>query len=593
MCGIIGQINKHHRASFDQIRPLVDLLAHRGPDDRGEWSDQKAFLGHRRLSIFDLSEKGHQPMLSSNGRFVIVFNGEIYNFKELQRQLDYPCQTNTDTEVVLAYWAKYGANAIEHFNGMFAFCIWDTLTDTAHIVRDRVGVKPLYFLNQDRFLAFSSEIRPLINLIPKPKLDQTALPQYMLYGSVSAPRTIVEGVEMLEPGHYLRIDAKGVEKHRYWSPEPSQASLEESLTDAVDLRMLADVPVGVFLSGGLDSSIISALAARTRTQAIDTFSIGFDRSEYDESEIAALVAKKIGSNHHRLQVNMADCLSSVEAGLKALDHPSVDGLNTFIVAGETKRAGMTVALSGLGGDELFAGYPAIFQRSKALASSSLGNQDWLRLIASSIMGLRSSVKSQKFKSILDLESMDAVSIADASRYQLLPDQVKKLLRLDCVRGHSVEKGNNYSSITLNELRHYLPDVLLRDSDQMGMAHALEIRVPFLDHRVVEASLGMNDRQKAARRPKEILIKTFGHLLPKEVWQRKKMGFELPWAVWMKSELQPLVDQSFNTLKQHACFDADELSEIYNSFYTANAPANWSRVWLLVVLSNWMTENGIE
>ena len=397
---------------------------------------------------------------------------------------------------------------------------------------------------------------------------------------------------MVKPGTFIKYSSKGLEEKKYWSPEPNEQSLKYVFNDAVDKRMLSDVPVGVFLSGGIDSSIVASVASKQRTQPIDTFSIGFDDKQYDESEIAQKVAKHIGSNHHLLQVNERDCFESVVKGLEALDHPSLDGLNTFIVAGETKRAGMTVALSGLGGDELFAGYPAIFQRSKGLVNSIFAI-DPVRYISAWMLSKSDSIKSQKLRSMLELDDFDLVQLADAARFQLMPRTVKKLLSTEQDSVHSVLKGRNFSAITMNELAHYLPNVLLRDSDQMGMAHSLEIRVPFLDHRVVEAALAMTDIEKARRKPKQILIDTFGSDLPSEVWKRKKMGFELPWANWLRSDLLPLVGEAREHLKSTDWFTSEAVDEVFDAFYKGNEGNNWSRVWLLVVLSNWMRRYGVE
>lgn len=390
MCGINGILGLSDTTLAKQkVQAMNTAMKHRGPDDDGLFAEDEIVLGHRRLSIIDLSSAGHQPMQSHDGRFKIVYNGELYNYKELRFELKrvvsgsgeqaYFFQTNTDTEVIIAAYARWGEECVNHFNGMFAFAIWDSLKKELFIARDRLGIKPLYYLYTNNVLAFSSEIRSLLasELIPK-KLDENNLVDYLRYQIVHAPNTIVKGVKMLMPGHCIKAVNDKITLHNYWNitKNISNASDGKSytqvckdvnslLTKAVERRLIADVPFGAFLSGGIDSSAIVGLMSKVSTEKVKTFSVTFDESEFSESKYAQLIAKKFNTDHHEIKLNPSDFLKELPNALKAMDHPSGDGPNTFIVSKATKEAGITMALSGLGGDELFAGYD-VFKRSLEL-----------------------------------------------------------------------------------------------------------------------------------------------------------------------------------------------------------------------------------
>ena len=405
MCGINGILGIADSGLAKQkVQAMNIAMKHRGPDDEGFFVNGDVALGHRRLSIIDLSAAGHQPMASFDGRFQIVYNGELYNFKELKFELQrvvsgskesaYFFQTNTDTEVIIAAYARWGEDCVNHFNGMYAFAIWDTLKKELFIARDRLGIKPLYYIYTNNTLAFSSEMRSLLasDLIPK-KLDENGLVDFLRYQTVHAPNTIVKGVKMLMPGHYMKSNNGKITIHSYWNLKKNinHASDGKSyaevckdvnhlLTKAVERRLIADVPFGAFLSGGIDSSAIVGLMSKVSTEKVKTFSVTFDESEFSESKYAQLIAKKFNTDHHEIILKPKDFLTELPNALKAMDHPSGDGPNTYIVSKATKEAGITMALSGLGGDELFAGYD-VFKRSL-----ELNKKAWLNVVPKFVRG---------------------------------------------------------------------------------------------------------------------------------------------------------------------------------------------------------------
>ncbi len=388
MCGICGIIGLSDKEIAERaISKMNAAIAHRGPNDEGVFIEPGIALGHRRLSIIDLSANGHQPMFSANGRFVLIYNGELYNYKSLRLELQrskvgdtnsaYSFSTQSDSEVILAAYQRWGVDCVKYFNGMFAFAIWDKEKEEVFIVRDRLGIKPLYYW-QNNGIVFASEIRALIksNLIPK-KLDKKALCDYVAFQTVHAPATILEDVKMLLPGHYLLIKKSDinipVKQQKYWSLQdiPVQSPVktyEQICKDVKDLffasverRLVADVPFGAFLSGGIDSSLVVAVMSKLMREKVRTFSVTFDESEFSEAPYSAQVAKQYNTEHQEIKLNPNECLFKLPDALLSMDHPSGDGINTYIVSEATKKAGITMALSGLGSDELFAGYP-LFKR---------------------------------------------------------------------------------------------------------------------------------------------------------------------------------------------------------------------------------------
>lgn len=630
MCGINGIIGIADISIAEKkIKAMSDAMKHRGPNDEGFYVDKNIALGHRRLSIIDLSSAGHQPMSSSDGRYQLIFNGEIYNYKELKFELQrivqgsnkaaYIFGTNTDSEVIIAAFIRWGIDCVKHFNGMFAFAIWDTQLKQLFIARDRLGIKPLYYFMSNGVFAFSSEIRSLLasTIIPK-KIDEKNLVDYLRYQTVHAPNTLVKGVKMLMPGHTIEMKENDFFINKYWSLNDTISNQSKGksyneickdvntlLSQSVERRLIADVPFGAFLSGGIDSSAIVGLMSKVSAEKVKTFSVTFDESEFSEAKYAQLIAKKFNTEHQEIKLSPTDFLKQLPLALSAMDHPSGDGPNTFIVSKATKDAGITMALSGLGGDELFAGYD-VFKRGVELNKKLLlrSSPKFARSIAGTILqALKPSVSSEKINALLHQKEINFNSFYPLSRQVMLDTSVKSILNLSELPINAVSEIVNASSISstnyqitntsIAEISTYMQNVLLRDTDQMSMASALEVRVPFIDYKLVEYVLGIEDKFKMPISPKKLLVDSMGDLLPSEIVNRPKMGFTLPWKHWMKNELKSFCEARLVSLSKRTYFEEKELMKLWSLFLKDDKRITWSRVWYLIVLENWMQENAIE
>jgi asparagine synthase (glutamine-hydrolysing) len=624
MCGIAGIAGlKGLEAPAAVVQCMTDAIAHRGPDAGGVWEGADAVLGHRRLSIIDLSAAGTQPFHDAEGRFTIVFNGEIYNYRELRKELTgHAFRTSTDTEVLLAAWARWGAQCVERLHGMFAFAIWDAREEELTIVRDRLGIKPVYLHERDGRLLFASELRALLatGLVPR-QVDPGALVDYLRYATVHAPSTLVKEVRMLMPGHLLRWKAGRSTEHRYWHlvhqarREASDLPLatvkrevHDRLARAVEKRLVSDVPFGAFLSGGIDSSAVVGLMAQATMAPVHTFSVVFNEERFSEERYARIIASKFNTRHTAIRLKPADMLRYLPEALAAMDHPSVDGPNTWVVSKVTRESGITMALSGLGGDELFAGY-AVFSRTLGLLK-----RNWITAVpkplrvaaGAAYKGARRTAAATKAAELLKARSFAVEDTYPLSRLTFTNAELRSFLRgqelpdnaVQAIISHLLhhEHGSTLpllSQVSIAELSTYLPNVLLRDTDQMSMAHALEVRVPFLDHELVEFVLGVNDRHKFPATPKQLLVDSLGDLLPREVVDRPKMGFTLPWEQWMRNELRSWCEARLARLGERAAFDAHGIQQLWVRFLAGDKRVTWGRVWYLVVLSDWMERNGIE
>ncbi len=624
MCGIAGIHGLEYVADPEAlVRRMTDAIAHRGPDATGVSRAGNCVLGHRRLSIIDLSSDSNQPFTSIDGRFTVAYNGEIYNYRELKAELtDWTWRTGSDTEVLLAAFSKWGAACLDRLHGMFAFAIHDASTDELFIARDRMGIKPLYWYSKNGVLMFASEIRALLatGLGPR-KLDRDSVVDHVRYQTVHAPATIVQDVYMLKAGHCIRISGDEVKVQRWYSLvdhvdasagelplNDVHRTIKELLSRAVEKRLVSDVPFGAFLSGGIDSTAVVGLMAQASTKPVHTFSVVFDEAEFSEERYARIVADKFGTKHTTIRLVPEDMLRMLPDALAAMDHPSADGPNTFVVSKVTKAAGITMALSGLGGDEVFAGYPVFtrtlgLQRKRWLSRIPSGVR---QLVADAIVRLRPSIRSNKLGELLRLPDLGVEHTYPVSRLGSTAPELQRLfgnaeLPFNRVAAglHSLlhhHHGNSLpilSQVSIGELDSYLQDVLLRDTDQMSMAHALEVRVPFLDHELVEFVLGVPDHQKYPHTPKKLLVDSLGDLLPKEIVDRPKMGFTLPWELWMRKELKSFCEDRVRKLDARGIFVNGAIGEMWQAFVQRDPQVNWARLWSLVVLEDWLERNAID
>lgn len=623
MCGIAGIHGLEGLADASAVvRRMTDAQAHRGPDAEGLWQGPHAVLGHRRLSIIDLSDAGRQPFVSPDGRHALVFNGEIYNYRTLRAQLkDWDFRTGSDTEVLLAAWCTWGVDALKRLEGMFAFAVYDVQSGELVLVRDRLGIKPLYVYRDDRHLLFASEVRALLasGLVPR-RMDREALVDYLRYQTVHAPATIVEGVRMLPAGHLLRVSDQEVHEQRWWDlvaeVEPGLEMLpkeevlrgvRDRLARAVEKRLVADVPFGAFLSGGIDSSAVVGLMSQATDGPVHTFSVVFDEQAYSEERYAKLVAERFGTRHTAIRLKADDMLRALPEALAAIDHPSGDGPNTFIVSRETKAAGITMALSGLGGDELFAGYP-VFARTLMLWKRRWVTQfpEALRRMAGAASRIaRPGMGSLKMAELLRLPAWSVDDTFPVSRLVMTDAELRALIAERPLPGNRVAaimrdlirtRGGHalpfLSQVSAGELSTYLQHVLLRDTDQMSMAHALEVRVPFLDHDLVTFVLGVGDGMKYPHSPKPLLVEALGDLLPAEIVDRPKMGFTLPWPHWMRSTLRSYCEARLQALGRREGFHGAALQRMWAAFLKEDPRMPWARLWYLVVLEDWLDRHGI-
>lgn len=630
MCGINGIFGlDDQQLAREKITAMNFCMRHRGPDDDGVFTEDKIAFGHRRLSIIDLSNAGHQPMASYDGRYFIIYNGELYNYKELKFELQrvvsgsdqqaYLFQTNTDTEVIMAAYARWGSGCLSRFNGMFAFAIWDNQKKELFIARDRLGIKPLYYFYHKRIFVFSSELRSLLSsdLIPK-KLDEDSLIDYLRYQTVHAPDTIVKGVKMLMPGHFIEIKNEKVSSKSYWNLSKDTSANTEGknykevcndvnrlLTDAVERRLIADVPFGAFLSGGIDSSAIVGLMSKVSSERIKTFCVTFNESEFSEARYAELIAKKFNTDHNEIKLTPVDFITELPDALRSMDHPSGDGPNTYIVSKATKSAGITMALSGLGGDELFAGYD-VFRRSLELNKKNWLNffPQFLRSGGSEILlKVRPGIASEKIAALMKQKKINFNSFYPLSRQVLMDGQILEIVnkqKLTYNRISEIISDSDISDlkfqisrVSVAEISTYMQNVLLRDTDQMSMAHALEVRVPFLDYTLVEYVLGIPDKFKSTASPKKLLVDSLGDLLPSEIINRPKMGFTFPWKQWMKTELHIFCEKHIHSLSRRESFNEKGVLKLWNEFLADNPRITWSRIWHLIVLEHWLIENNVE
>ncbi|HEY4954482.1 MAG TPA: asparagine synthase (glutamine-hydrolyzing) [Gemmatimonadaceae bacterium] len=625
MCGIAGAFAP--LAVADSVTRMTNALHHRGPDDVG-FADLLAdngrvagTFGHRRLSILDLSMAGHQPMLSRDGRYCLSYNGEIYNFRELRSELEqrgFSFGSSGDTEVLLATWECFGREGLGKIRGMFALAVWDRLEMRGFLARDEFGIKPLYYTEQHGIFLFASEVRALLasDIVPR-SLSSEALQSYLASGSVSEPLTIIEGVRAVPPGCVLEIRCDGERPRQAGTyrfaalfdagPEDigrmadPAVALREAMRDSVAHHLISDVPVGLFLSGGLDSSSVVALASEISDSTIDTFTVTFSESRYSEAEPALEVARRYSTRHHEILLSASDLLNALPDAFAAMDQPSLDGLNTYVVSRAVRAYGIKVVLSGLGGDELFAGYPS-FRRASALASLWRLPAD-IRKIGTAGASRFRDARMQRIGDMLR-EETPAFGAYVGSRTLFGRQQIRGLTgsftakpgspfdeaELDRVTAMSV-----LQQVSFYEITGYMRNTLLRDSDVFSMAHGLELRVPFVDRRVAHAAFVAPDARKLKRGvAKPLLVDAMGDLLPASLLNRAKQGFTIPFQRWMKSELADEIDAVLESSGTSAVgLEKTGVRGVWNDFQRGRPGINWSRPWALYTLLRWARHNDVS
>lgn len=607
------------------LRRMTDILQHRGPDDDGFYFDGSVGLGHRRLSIIDLSPKGHQPMTNEDGSVWITFNGEIYNYKNINHVLlpkGHIFRSNCDTETIIHAYEEFGSDCVHHLRGMFSFALWDKKRKRLFAAVDRLRIKPLYYTTVGGTFLFASELKSLLaSGLLKPNLNYEAIHHYLSLQAVPVPMTIYENVYTLPGGYMLEIEDGRVNVSRYWDIPHSEEEagydetyykkrLRELLFEAVELRLMSDVPLGAFLSGGTDSTTIVAIMSQLIKEPVRTFSIGYDvgGSDFDDTYYAKLVSKQFRTEHKVQDVSAGDVLTHLPDFLYYLDQPSSDAINSYFVS---KLAGedVTVVLCGQGGDELFAGYSSFRLLQKFMERDA----QWERLpsplrnsLAASLKnlpnGLRSISPVQKMDRFLDeygsflkkyarirmeLYEFEKRSLySDKFSAQLNGADTNKIYeRYFRNLPNGVDALNKVSYL---DLKTHLGDILMRDVDVMSMAFSLETRVPLIDHKLVEFASCIPASLKLKNgKTKHIFIESIRDLLPPEVVNRKKLGFNFPFAIWLRNELYPLVDfvLSRKNVEARGFFRYEEIEKLKKVFLRSNI--TYRRVWGFVLLELWL------
>ena len=649
MCGICGFANASSSSLADSfVRSMAAAMLHRGPDDAGFLSNDPrspgTSLGMRRLSIIDLSG-GHQPIWNESRDVCVVFNGELYNYRELRNRLSlsgHRFSTNSDTEILVHGWEEWGEDLLQELRGMFAFALLDLRNHFATVpllflARDPLGIKPLYYAQTSEGFCFASELRAILatGIVPR-QLSPDALTSYLLFGSVSEPVTLLDTVFSVPPGHRLLLhlpDRRRTPRARpWWDPTRSPAALDPNrprnfdaasqrlpglLDDSIRAHLIADVPVGLFLSSGLDSSAIAAFAARAQ-HGIQSFTLSFPDTAYDEAPLARLVAEHTGTTHTEIPLRGSDMLSRLDEAVSALDQPSMDGINTYFVSWAARQVGLKVALSGLGGDELFAGYPSFTTAAKLARLESTA-----RLLPGPFRRVSSPLLTTLFargsspdavKKISDAWQMpDVFPHAYFFTRVLFPPS--DLHRLTDPLFHSSHIGPDgvslyptwlawlqrtadqsrpmepIAAISWLEMRTYLNSTLLRDTDSVSMARSLEVRVPFLDTPLVEFMGALPDSARVRPdRTKALLLRSLEGLLPPEILQQKKRTFTLPWESWLRSELRPKMEASFSSIAPALAvhLHAAGVRGVWDNFL--HGQTSWSRPWSLYVLNEWCRQH---
>jgi asparagine synthase (glutamine-hydrolysing) len=657
MCGIAGAVGKLSPPALDlvSVRSAVTACVerisvaqrHRGPDGAGLWATESSevVFGHRRLAIIDLSAGGAQPMVDGASGCAITFNGEIYNFRELRRELETlgeQFHSSSDTEVVLKAYRRWGLPVVQRLRGIFAMAIWDPRVRSVHLVRDHFGIKPLYWTKVPNsplgteILLFASEVRALLaSGVVARRLDPAGVASYLSQGFVVGPTTVVEAIQLLPAATILTIapgkraqDANTYTLECYWSP-PSSAvrrttvdELREELANTARMQLVSDAPLGIFLSGGIDSSAVAALASEAEPGAVHTFTIGFEEAGLDESPYAARVAAAIGSRHTNVTLREEDFLRQLPDALSAIDQPTFDALNTYFVSRAAREAGMTVALAGTGGDELFGGYPSFAELPRMLRAGA-----WMPQPLGSAIGgayrlsgalywdlLGQTPPQTRWGKIADVACAghDLLGLYQTS-YALFTREAQS--RLASARVQAAQRTQDFGlpaevarawrartegseilhAISLLELSSFIGERLLRDTDAASMAVSLEVRVPLLDWALCEKVAGIEAERRFSPPGKKRLLRDLAlDRLDPVLFDRPKSGFVLPIGEWARRRLQPEMERLLSDapLISRVGLRPETVQTLWRSYVAGRRGLYWSRVWSIYALLSWCQSHGM-
>ncbi|MCW3071555.1 MAG: asnB [Bacteroidetes bacterium] len=621
MCGIAGFYSPGKVFSEAELRAMTDALAHRGPDASGYYTDDMVGFGHRRLSIIDLSDNANQPMHSLDGRYVMVYNGEVYNYREIATELKQKFKTSfrtsSDSEVIIEGYARYGPEIVNKLNGMFALAIYDKQKKELFVCRDRIGIKPFYYFWDGTNFAFASELKSLLCCAHIPlEINKNAIYHFLHLGFIPAPDSIYQSVKKLKAGTWMKISGSNVETKKYWSvnaaihekvisnEKEAIVKLSDLLMSSVQYQIKSDVPFGVFLSGGIDSSLVTANAVNLSGVKVNTFSIGFEENRFNESVYAKAIANYLGTNHHEFVVSYKDAISLIDTIFDAYSEPFSDSssIPTMLVS-KLAREHVTVTLSGEGGDELFMGYGA-YKWAKRL------NNPLIRQLRHPIAAMLSA-SGERFERHARYfqyphRNLQYSHILSQEQYYFSLDELDNMLTSDFTESPgstTTELLNNFGieidhlgrelkpieKQAVFDLNVYLQDDLLTKVDRASMHFSLETRVPYLDHRIIEFALNLSPALKYNNGTAKYLLKEILYqYVPKKFFARPKQGFAIPLEKWLKNELRFLIEENLSTevIGKYGIVHTDYVENLKKKFF-AGKDYLYNRIWVLIVLHKWL------
>lgn len=602
MCGIAGIISYREKIDKEVCEKIIENLKHRGPDDSGIYisRDKNVALCNTRLSIIDLSQRAHQPMSNEDETLWITYNGEIYNYRELKNELiekGHKFKSNSDTEVILHLYEEEKEECFQKLRGIFAFALWDEKERKLFLIRDKMGVKPLYYYIDENFFIFSSELKAIINLnFIKKNINFKALEGFLYFGSIPFPYTLFNEIKSLEPASYLILNDKEIRIKRYWKIKlnynkySDYESIKENLynffEESIKINLIADVPVGIFLSGGIDSGTVLYFARKNNQNNLKTFSIVFKEKEFDERNHSRLLASKFETEHYEYEVAGEEMKEEIENFIKFMDMPTIDGFNIYFVSKFAKENGIKVSLSGLGGDELFGGYSSFFLVPEMLKFKNF------KFFFKIISNFLKEDKKDKLNYFLSNPLFEGAFFTVRGIY--FPDKLKKILKYknlnfnplnyleEIIKKENFENENLINKISILELRTYMHNQLLRDTDNFSMCNSLEVRVPLIDPYLLEFSFSMDSHYRIGKKILKDLMKNY---LPCEIIKKAKKGFFFPIERWLKKDLRDFLMEG---LEMDTFFDKREVMKLYKKFESRNI--HWSRIWAISILNHYLKLN---
>ena len=612
MCGICGYYSTNNCFSHDDLIKATQSLAHRGPDAEGIFQDKIVGFGHRRLSIIDLSSAANQPMHSHCGRYVMVYNGEVYNFKEIAKELNITQKTSSDTEIILEAFAKWGTGCVHHFNGMFAFAIYDKQKKKLFLFRDRMGIKPLYYFYDGKNFAFASELKALTKISSihsNLSINKTLISTFLYIGYIPEPYSIYNNIYKLPAGTILAIDTSGLNISPYWTLKEqieenvienfaaAKEKFKELITSSVQYRLISDVPYGIFLSGGVDSSLITAVARQLAPKNVKTFSIGFKEEKYNEAPHARAVAEYLKTDHHEFIVSHRDAIPIIEELLSIYDEPYADSssIPTLLIS-KLARQHVKMVLSGDGGDELFFGYGS-YKWAERLSNPTI---HFFRKPISFVLS-HLSAREKRAGNVFSYSKDERIKshIFSQEQYCFSETELTSLLHDSCNFPFAVEE--KYESLPRKlspaeeqaffDLHYYLRDELLVKVDRATMHFGLEDRLPYLDYRIIKFALNLSPNLKIKNGIQKFLLKeTLYDYIPKKYFDRPKWGFAIPIRIWLRNELKYLLEEylSEKVIREAGIVKFEVVKKIKKEFINGN-DFLFQRLWLLIVLHKFLKE----